>query len=175
MVTILTYLLCLSLASSKKSLLETKKGKHYIVETPGKRGKGDYSHEKIDGGKYSNEIKKCLIHSQCGRGEVCTSENVCKTISCKFNNWCREEVTLPSRCEKQTYGKSICVPKLCDDDKDCIKTGANYRCHPEKYECKPSYGSCVDNCGCIEKAGLARNLSTCTVTPAALVLFACAN
>jgi len=41
--------------------------------------------------------------------------------------------------------------KPCDYDHDCQKYGRDFRCIPDIYECKLSYGDCEDGCECMER------------------------
>jgi len=109
--------------------------------------------------------KVCLIHSQCEHGEVCTTKGKCAKVPCKKKADCKAEVSLPTKCISAIRGlPKICTPDHCTSNKDCLGMGPNYRCQPNTYQCKPSYGTCDDNCDCALKYNLEKKESTCTLT-----------
>merc|ERR1712142_1112843 len=49
------------------------------------------------------------------------------------------------------YSVSAGSSVFCEADQECQRGGGDYRCIPNIYECKLSYGDCEDGCECMER------------------------
>merc|ERR1719334_2924299 len=90
--------------------------------------------------------KKCKIHNQCKYGEVCDNTGVCRRVGCSSDDDCKRSVNLPSTCLMTSCNREV----GCTSDADCHMAGKNFRCSPDDYQCKPSYGPCNERCDCTD-------------------------
>jgi len=121
------------------------------------------------GSDYGFELplkKKCLIHAECGGGQVCTNDGTCRLLPCKNDQDCKNKVSLPTKCYEQYSGGPLyCDPEIsCESDNDCTTAGQNFRCQPDVLKCKPTFGKCHESCDCVENYGMQWGEAICSST-----------